>query len=68
MNFSGPPKNSPQSLPFEPIDIMQLRPGRCACLVPVLPYPRYCGLPTGDNGKRMCEWHAQAYIVKGTKR
>lgn len=53
----------------KPIGIMQLRPGRCACLVPVEPFPMYCGLPTADNPFRMCEHHAKAYIQpqKGRK-
>lgn len=47
---------------FEPIGIMELTPGRCACLVPVEPYPRYCGLPA-THKYRMCEYHAKAYFA-----
>lgn len=42
--------------------IVELRPGMCACLVPVEPYPRYCGQPA-TRSYRMCETHAAAYLT-----
>lgn len=48
----------------KPIGIMALTAGRCACLVPVEPYPMYCGLPVAKGNKlRMCKHHAQAYLT-----
>lgn len=47
----------------KPITIMQLREGLCACVVPVEPFPMYCGLPATRN-YRMCEHHASAYLEK----
>lgn len=43
------------------------KPGRCACLLPgdeIL----YCGLPNHNHRFRMCETHAEAYIIRSTER
>jgi hypothetical protein len=47
---------------IEPIPITELRSGRCACVVPVAPFPMYCGLPVSNAKLRMCEHHAKAYL------
>lgn len=47
------------------ISIMELTAGRCACLVPEEPYPRYCGAPVDPNNPyRMCHWHGKAYLER----
>lgn len=61
-----PPKPSTFSaerVEIRTYSITELREGMCACLVPVEPYPRYCGQPVTRNF-RMCKWHGAAYLVE----
>jgi hypothetical protein len=60
---SPPPLNSLIS----PVSLVDLQPGMCACLVPVKPFPMYCGQPATHNF-RMCEGHAKAYLITPEKQ
>jgi hypothetical protein len=49
------------------ISINELRDGLCACIVPVAPFPTYCGYPVDTSSLsamklRFCAEHAEAYL------